>query len=67
MVTLGGAVRELSRRLAALFLPGQDGRRPVDGKRIAALGATHQTGWTALVAVLLFRMAGPEPDMVTRP
>jgi hypothetical protein len=76
MVPLGSAARELSRRLAALFVPGQDGRRPADGKRIEAsdnplwsehvtfseyfdgdtgegLGATHQTGWTALVAVLL--------------
>ncbi len=75
-VTLGAAGRELSRRLAALFLPGPDGRRPADGKRVESgdsplwaghvtfseyfdgdtgegLGATHQTGWTALVAVLL--------------
>jgi hypothetical protein len=71
-----GAAGELSRRLAGVFLPGEDGRRPADGKRIEAsddplwsehvtfseyfdgdtgegLGATHQTGWTALVAVLL--------------
>lgn len=76
IVPLGTAARELSRRLAALFVPGPDGRRPADGKRIEAsedplwsehvtfseyfdgdtgegLGATHQTGWTALVAVLL--------------
>ena len=73
---LGNAADELSRRLAALFLPGPDGGRPSDGKRIEAsdsplwaehvtfseffdgdtgegLGATHQTGWTALVAALI--------------
>jgi hypothetical protein len=73
---LGDAADELSRRLAALFLPGEDGRRPADGKRVEAsdsplwaehvtfseffdgdtgegLGATHQTGWTALVAALI--------------
>ncbi|OLF09554.1 glucosidase [Actinophytocola xinjiangensis] len=75
-VTLGEAAGELSGRLASLFLPGPDGRRPADGKRVESgdsplwsehvtfseyfdgdtgegLGATHQTGWTALVAVLL--------------
>lgn len=80
----------MSRRLAGLFLPGQDGRRPVDGERIEAgdsplwtehvtfseyfdgdtgegLGATHQTGWTAPRRRAAFRMAGVEPDMVTRP
>jgi hypothetical protein len=84
VVPLGDAAAELSRRLAALFLPGTDGRRPSDGKRIEAsdsalwskhvtfseyfdgdtgegLGATHQTGWTALVAVLIsgWPTAGP--------
>ncbi|MGH3861514.1 MGH1-like glycoside hydrolase domain-containing protein [Actinokineospora sp.] len=75
-VTAGEAARDLSRRLSALFLPGADGHRPADGKRIEAsdgplwaehitfseyfdgdtgegLGASHQTGWTALVAVLI--------------
>ncbi|UVS82611.1 MGH1-like glycoside hydrolase domain-containing protein [Actinokineospora sp. UTMC 2448] len=75
-VTAGDAARELQHRLAALFLPGPDGRRPADGHRIEAsdsarwrehvtfseyfdgdtgegLGASHQTGWTALVAVLI--------------
>jgi hypothetical protein len=64
--------RELARRLGALFLPGEDGRRPCHGDdpRYAAdphwkdlvlfheyfhgdtgrgVGASHQTGWTALV------------------
>jgi hypothetical protein len=67
---------ELSRRLARLFLRGDDGRRPVyggveifqqdphwrdllqfheyfNGDTGAGLGASHQTGWTALVAKLL--------------
>jgi hypothetical protein len=75
-VTLGAVADELSRRLASLFLPGADGRRPVWGGREpfasdplwgadpwfheyfhgdtgAGLGASHQTGWTALVAALL--------------
>ncbi|HET9144291.1 MGH1-like glycoside hydrolase domain-containing protein [Actinophytocola sp.] len=80
-MSLGAAARELSGRLGALFLPGTDGRRPADGKRIEAsdsplwsehvtfneyfdgdtgegLGASHQTGWTALVAVLLVGWPG---------
>ncbi|HEV8559526.1 MAG TPA: glucosidase [Actinophytocola sp.] len=75
-VPLGAVAADLSRRLASLFLPGPDGHRPADGKRVEAsenplwsehitfneyfdgdtgegLGAAHQTGWTALVAVLL--------------
>lgn len=67
---------ELSRRLASLFLPGEDGRRPchggldarrrdADGNALSlfheyfdaetgrGLGASHQTGWTALVTRLL--------------
>jgi hypothetical protein len=67
---------ELSRRLGALFLPGEDGRRPFTGAHEkldrdphfrdlvwfheyfhgdtgAGLGASHQTGWTGLVAKLL--------------
>jgi hypothetical protein len=64
--------RELSRRLASLFLPGASGRRPCHGEDARwstdphwrelvlfheyfhgetgrGLGASHQTGWTALV------------------
>ena len=67
---------ELSRRLARIFLPGPDGRRPVHGGSEifwrdphwrglipfheyfhgdtgAGIGASHQTGWTGLVAKLL--------------
>jgi hypothetical protein len=67
---------DLSRRLARIFLPGPDGRRPVHGgteifqrdphwrglipfheyfhgDNGAGIGASHQTGWTGLVAKLL--------------
>jgi len=71
MLTLEEAARELQRRLAGIFLPGPDGRRPCHGDdaRYATdphwkdlvlfheyfhgetgrgVGASHQTGWTAL-------------------
>src|SRR5262249_42618742 len=67
---------EISRRLAATFTRGPDGKRPVYGATAkfqndpywrdlvlfyeyfhgdngAGLGASHQTGWTALVASLI--------------
>ena len=67
---------DLSQRLIDIFLPGPDGRRPVNGGNDvfdmdpgwrshvafheyfhgdtgAGLGASHQTGWTALVAKLI--------------
>jgi len=60
---------ELSERLARLFLPDAQGHRPVmgggerddailfheyfDGDTGRGLGAAHQTGWTALIALLL--------------
>ena len=82
-VTLGEVARELSRRLASLFLPGKDGARPAlaesgihridpeanellhfheyfDGETGRGCGASHQTGWTALVAELLRRLATPD-------
>ena len=69
---LDSVASEIERRLASLFLAGEDGVRPCDGGRPAAegdfpgpdpvlfheffdgdtgrgLGASHQTGWTALV------------------
>ncbi len=76
-MTLGEAAAELSRRVASLFLPDADGRRPALGAQRPAwatgdadrdlvlfheffhgddgrgLGASHQTGWTALVTELL--------------
>ncbi|HTX21512.1 MAG TPA: hypothetical protein VMD27_06625 [Candidatus Aquilonibacter sp.] len=71
-LTLDEVARELSRRVAGIFLPDQNGRRPFagDDERWAkdphwrelvlfneyfhgetgrGLGASHQTGWTALV------------------
>ncbi len=73
---LSAIAGELSRRLIDIFVPGGDGRRPVNGGRDrfdfepawrdhvtfpeyfhgdtgAGLGATQQTGWTALVAKLI--------------
>jgi hypothetical protein len=79
MMTLWEVATELSRRLSAIFLVGESGRRPVynhsastekfqtdphwrdlllfheyfHGDSGAGLGASHQTGWTGLVAKLL--------------
>jgi hypothetical protein len=75
-MTLFEVAREIAGRLAATFLRGADGRRPVyggsakfqddphwrdlilfyeyfHGDNGAGLGASHQTGWTGLVALLL--------------
>jgi hypothetical protein len=75
-MTLFEVAREISRRLAGLFLRDEHGRRPVYGDSAkfqedphwrdlilfyeyfhgdtgAGLGASHQTGWTGLVARLL--------------
>jgi hypothetical protein len=77
-MNLGEVARELSRRLASLFLPDAAGNRPCHGGdgRYAedphwrdlvlfheyfhgetgrGVGASHQTGWTALVVNLLGR------------
>jgi Glycosyl hydrolase family 63 C-terminal domain len=74
--TLLEVSRDLSRRIASLFLPDDRGRRPVhgddprwasnpnwrdhvlfyeyfDGDTGRGLGASHQTGWTALVVRLV--------------
>jgi hypothetical protein len=71
---------EIAARLASLFLPDAEGRRPCHGddRRYAedphfkdlvlfheyfhgdtgrGLGASHQTGWTALVVRLLERLS----------
>ena len=76
LMSLSQVCAELSRRLARIFLPGPDGRRPVyggaeifwrdphwrglipfheyfHGDTGAGIGASHQTGWTGLVAKLL--------------
>jgi hypothetical protein len=75
-MALWDVAAEISRRLARIFLRGEDGRRPVYGaaRRFqedphwrdlllfyeyfhgdtgAGIGASHQTGWTGLVAKLL--------------
>jgi hypothetical protein len=81
MLPLAACADDLRRRLIALFLRDQDGRRPCHGyvERLqgdprwrdnitfneyfhgdngAGLGASHQTGWTGLVADLICR---PDP------
>ncbi len=78
--TLREAAEEIERRLARLFLPDAQGRRPIHGDRAryatdpyfrdlvlfheyfhgddgSGLGASHQTGWTALEANVLERVA----------
>ena len=80
LMNLGEVAREISRRLASLFLPDAAGRRPCHGEdpRVAAdpgwrdlvlfheyfhgdtgrgVGASHQTGWTALVVRCLEDLA----------
>jgi hypothetical protein len=75
-ITLNEVADELSRRLARLFLKGEDGQRPVlkyhpklvgdphfkdyilfheyfHGDNGRGVGASHQTGWTGLIAKLL--------------
>jgi hypothetical protein len=82
LLTLGQVAADLSRRLSAIFLLDDDGRRAVFGGRDlfqrelawrdlipfheyfhgdtgAGLGASHQTGWTALVAKLLQQSGEP--------
>ncbi len=74
---LGQVADELSRRLSRLFLRSADGRRPAmggaqegdsvlfheyfDGDTGRGLGASHQTGWTALIALLLDHAEPTEP------
>lgn len=75
-MNLAEVAQDLSRRLVHIFLPDENGRRPVyggqtrfqedplwrdyilfyeyfNGDNGAGLGASHQTGWTGLVANLL--------------
>jgi hypothetical protein len=86
-MTLFEVAGEISRRLAAIFLRDETGRRPVyggaamfqhdphwrdhllfyeyfHGENGAGLGASHQTGWTGLVARLLDLFARVQPDDV---
>jgi hypothetical protein len=80
LLSLGVIAQDLAARLATLFLPDQQGRRPCLGKDPRyerdphwrdlvlfheyfhgdsglGLGASHQTGWTALVVKCLEEMA----------
>jgi hypothetical protein len=82
-MTLDRVADELSKRLVALFLRNEEGRRPVyggisrfqedphwrdlilfheyfHGDNGAGLGASHQTGWTGLVAKLLQQSGGTQ-------
>jgi hypothetical protein len=79
-MNLAEVAAELERRLASLFLPNAEGRRPCHGDSVRyakdpafsdlvlfyeyfhgdngrGLGASHQTGWTALVANVIERVA----------
>jgi hypothetical protein len=87
MMTLFEVAQELSRRLTAIFLRGEDGRRPVyggtkmfqedehwrdlilfyeyyHGDNGAGLGASHQTGWTGIVARLAQSLGQFTPSSV---
>lgn len=99
MMNLFDVSREIGRRLEAIFLKDERGRRPVyggtakfqddpywrdnilfyeyfHGDNGAGLGASHQTGWTGLVARLIhlygtldaasFLEAGKRPPVVVR-
>jgi hypothetical protein len=78
---------EISRRLASIFLRGEDGRRPVNGgeRKLqedphwrdciqfyeyfhgdngAGLGASHQTGWTGVIARCMHLFATTTPEKV---
>jgi hypothetical protein len=79
-MTLHQVAEEIGRRLAGIFLRGEDGRRPVyggtrkfqedphwrdlvlfyeyfHGDEGAGLGASHQTGWTGVVARIMHLFA----------
>ncbi|HYH63465.1 MAG TPA: glucosidase, partial [Urbifossiella sp.] len=85
VMTLFEVAKELGRRLAATFLRGADGRRPVyggadvfqtdphwrdlilfyeyfHGDDGAGLGASHQTGWTGVVARVMHLFATLTPE-----
>ena len=90
-MTLFEVAREISRRLASMFLKDPTGRRPVyggtakfrddphwrdlilfyeyfHGDNGAGLGASHQTGWTGVIARLLDLFGRLEAgDMLTTP
>jgi len=52
-ITLGQIVGDLSHRMMNFFLRDSNGCRAVFGDNGAGIGASHQTGWTGLVAKLI--------------
>jgi hypothetical protein len=86
-MTLFEVAKDLSGRLANIFLRNSDGRRPVYGAAAtfqddphwrdlllfyeyfhgdngAGLGASHQTGWTGIVARAMHLFATTSPDHI---
>jgi hypothetical protein len=86
-MTLYQVAEEIGKRLANIFLKGEDGRRPVyggtekfqtdphwrdlvlfyeyfHGDNGAGLGASHQTGWTGIVARIMHLFATTTPEQV---
>jgi hypothetical protein len=86
-MTLYEVAEELARRLGAIFLLDERGRRPVfggtpkfqedphwsdhilfyeyfHGDNGAGLGASHQTGWTGVVARLMHLFATSTPEQI---
>jgi hypothetical protein len=90
--TLWEVTTEITRRMIALFLQDETGRRPINGDRGrfqadphwrdlvlfyeyfhgdtgVGLGASHQTGWTAVIAKLIhqygeYTLQGKPPGLV---
>jgi hypothetical protein len=86
-MTLFEVAREITRRLASIFLRDEGGRRPVyggaakfqedpywrdlilfyeyfHGDNGAGLGASHQTGWTGVIATLLDLFGRLTPEAI---
>jgi hypothetical protein len=83
LMTLDEVAADLSQRLIRMFIPDQNGQRPIygglntfqedphwreyllfheyfHGDNGAGLGASHQTGWTGLVAKLIHQSISPK-------
>jgi len=89
-VSLKYAAMDMCERIATLFLPDKNGRRPCHGNDTIfhndphwknliyfyehfhgddghGLGASHQTGWTALVTNCLFDLANHRKKLISKP
>lgn len=87
LMNLYEVAEEIARRLASIFLAGENGQRPVNGAARkfqedpywrdliqfyeyfhgdngAGLGASHQTGWTGLVARMMHLFATTSAEQV---